>query len=149
MKQSKMPCSFGIVLFSSMILGCLSGYLLVRLKARAGPSNCTKKQGLPGAKGGHRISQKDHQQLQTKSKTRQHSPHPRCHRPLTPQLIKTCHKCHWPPTQSLAANPNTRKQPSIPLHTFIPTINHLPLSQGAPFGQVIAYEIEYHAETDS
>ena len=27
----------------------LFGYLLVRLKARAGPSNCTKSQGLPGA----------------------------------------------------------------------------------------------------
>ena len=89
------------------------------LKHGQGLQTAQKRQGLPGAKEGHRISQKDHHQLQTKSKTRQHSPHPRCHRPLTPQLIKTCHKCHWPPTQSLTANPNTRKQSTIPPHTPI------------------------------
>ena len=71
---------------SCFVIIWLFDYLLVRLNAQAGPSNCTKRQGLPGAKGGHRISYKDHHQLQTKSKTRQHSPHPRCHRPLTPQL---------------------------------------------------------------
>ena len=118
-------------------------------RSRVEPSNNQKRKGLQGTREERKHPNTDHHQLQTKSKTRQHSPHPRCHRPLTPQLIKTCHKCHWPPTQSLAANPNTRKQSSIPLHTFIPIVNHLPLLQGAPFGQIIAYEIEYHAETDS
>ena len=35
----------------------------------------------------HKLHGQPHKYFKTKSKTRQQSPHPRCHRPLTPQLI--------------------------------------------------------------
>ena len=109
-------------------------YLLVRLKAQAGSSNHEKTRELPNA--GKRWFSAQHRQIRKKTHTpiiinpkippkkpgQQKNKQDHIDRILVVIVQSHAHstsrqfrKCHWPPTESLGANPNTRKQSPISL----------------------------------